>query len=191
GLNAWPQGASCTRLGAALRAGKGKVVVRPGANELAEMWRAAASLERLDTRQKEAMGQALLKPLRRSPVPTYGFWALTRLGARVLFYGPLNAVVHHQVAEQWLDAILGFKPANQSERLSWSFCLAQIARRSGQRALDVDESHRQTVLAMLRAHTVPEHWVEMVENVVELEGEERNQIFGEALPIGLRLAVGE
>ena len=58
------------------------------------MWRAAASLERLDVKHKEALGEALLKPLRRSPVPTYGFWALTRLGARVLLYGPLNAVVH-------------------------------------------------------------------------------------------------
>ena len=27
-----------------------------------------------------------------------------RLGARVLLYGPLNAVVHPQVVESWLDA---------------------------------------------------------------------------------------
>src|SRR5262249_13142994 len=73
GLNASLQGALYNRLRAALLPAKGKVVVRPGANELAEMWRAAASLERLDVKQKEALGQALLKPLRRSPVPTYGF----------------------------------------------------------------------------------------------------------------------
>src|SRR4029077_12180476 len=139
------------RLRPALLPTKGKAGVKPGANELAEMWRAAASLERLDGKQKEGLGEALLKPLRRSPVPTYGFWALTRLGARVLLYGPLNAVVHHQVVEGWLEAILSFQPGNDSERLAWAFCLAQLARRSGQRALDVDDSHQQSVLRVLRS----------------------------------------
>jgi molecular chaperone DnaK (HSP70) len=175
------------RLRAVLVPAKGKAVVRPGANELAEMWRAAASVERLDVRAKEALGDALLKPLRRSPVPTYGFWALTRLGARALLYGPLNAVVHHQVAERWLQAILPFEPANQSERMAWGFCLAQLARCTGQRALDVDDSHRRSVLSVLRGLEVPEHWVRMVEEVSELEREEQGQMLGDALPIGLRL----
>src|SRR5262249_45761372 len=82
---------------------------RPAANELAEMWRAAASLERLDGKQKELLGQTLLKQLRRSPVPVYGFFALTRVGARVPLYGPLNTVVHPQVAEKWLEAVLPFE----------------------------------------------------------------------------------
>src|SRR5262249_12991049 len=93
---------------AVLLPAQGKNITQPGTNELAEMGRAAASLERLDPGQKEQLGQALLKLLRRSPVPTYAFWALTRLGARVLFYGPLNAVVHHEVVEGWLDSILPF-----------------------------------------------------------------------------------
>jgi hypothetical protein len=151
------------------------------------MWRAAASLERLDPKHKEAMGQALLKPLRRSPVPTYGFWALTRLGARVLLYGPLNTVIHPQVVQTWLTALLGFEPGHPSERMAWAFCLAQLARRSGQRALDIDDSHRQSVLTVLRSQEVPQQWVRMVEEVTELEGEERSQLFGESLPIGLRL----
>jgi hypothetical protein len=120
-------------------------------------------------------------------VPTYGFWALTRLGARVLLYGPLNAVVHHEVAERWLDAILGFTAGHASELTSWAFCLAQLARRSGQRALDVDDGHRQRVLAVLRSLDIPGHWAKMVEEVAELEGEEQSQMFGESLPIGLRL----
>jgi hypothetical protein len=187
GLNTSLQQALYDRLRPALLPGKGKAGVKPGANELAEMWRAAASLERLDVKHKEALGQALLKPLRRSPVPTYGFWALTRLGARVLLYGPLNAVLHHQIIERWLDALLAFEPGHASERLAWGFCLSQLARRTGQRALDVDDSHRQSVLTVLRSLSVPPHWVGMVEEVSELEGEEQSQMFGESLPIGLRL----
>jgi hypothetical protein len=191
GLGAPLQHALYNRLRPALIPGKGKAGVRPGANELAEMWRVAASLERLDVKQKEILGQGLLKPLRRSPVPTYAFWALTRLGARVLFYGPLNAVVHHQVAEAWLDAILPFEAGHESERLAWAFCVAQLARRSGQRALDVDDSHRQAALTALRGHSVPEHWIRMVEEVGQLGGAEQSQLFGESLPIGLRLVSDE
>ena len=57
----------------------------------------------------------------------------------------------------------------------------------GQRALDVDDSHRQSVLTVLRSLHVPGHWVRMVEEVSAMEGEEQSQMFGESLPIGLRL----
>ncbi len=187
GLSPQYQATLFNRLRSVLMPAKGKAVYKPGANELAEMWRAAASLERLDVKQKEQLGQTVLKSLRRSPAPTYGFFALTRLGARVILYGPLNAVVHHQLAESWLDAILPFTPGNDSERLAWGFCLTQLARKSGQRALDVDDDHRASVLQALNSQAVPGHWIRMVEEVTELEGEEQSQMFGESLPIGLRL----
>jgi molecular chaperone DnaK (HSP70) len=191
GLNAGLQQSLFDRLRPALLVAKGKAVVKPNPNELAEMWRAGASLERLDVQHKQGLGAALLKPLKRSPVPTYAFWALTRLGARSLLYGPLNAVVHHQVVEGWIDAIASFEPGNQSETLAWAFCLSQLARRTGQRALDVDESHHKTVLSALKPLNVPEHWKRMVEEVTELEREEQGQILGDSLPIGLRLVQPE
>jgi hypothetical protein len=187
GLHSTLQQALFDRLRPVLIPAKNKATAKPGANELAEMWRAAAAFERLDVKLKEALGAALLKPLRRSPVPTYGFWALTRLGARALLYGPLNAVVHHQVVEKWLQTILPFEPGNQSERLAWAFCLSQLARRTGQRALDIDDSHRENVLSVLRGLSIPEHWRRMVEEVSELEQEEQGQMLGDSLPIGLRL----
>jgi hypothetical protein len=188
GLHASLQHALYERLRPALLPGKGKGAVRPGADELAEMWRLASSLERLDVKHKEGLGQALLKPVRRSPAPTYGFWSLTRLGARVLLYGPLNAVIHPQVVEGWLDELLGFQPGHESERRDWAFCLSQLARKSGQRALDVDDAHREKVRVVLRTlEGIPEHWVRMVEEVTEAEGEEESRLFGESLPIGLRL----
>src|SRR5262249_3051874 len=187
GLSTQYQATLFNRLPALLIPSKGKATYNPGANEPAEKWRAAASLERLDVKQKEQLGGAVLKLVRRSPVPTYGFFALTRLGARVLLYGPLNAVLHPQLAQSWIDAILPFTPGNDSERLAWAFCLTQLARKSGQRALDVDDAHRAAVLAVLDSQKVPEHWIRMVREVTELEGDEQSQMFGESLPIGLRL----
>jgi molecular chaperone DnaK (HSP70) len=169
----------------ALLGGKGSI--KPGADELAEMWRMAASLERLDIKQKELLGQALLKQVRRSPAPTYAFWSLTRLGARSLLYGPLNTVLHHQTVETWLDALLSFKPGHQSETTAWAFCLSQLARRTGQRALDVDDSHRKSVITLLKTLEVPEDWAREVEEVLERRAEEQSQLFGDSLPIGLRL----
>ncbi len=188
GLNGALQQALFDRLRPILLPTKGRQIVRPNVNELNEMWRAAASLERLSTQHKEALGNALLKPVSKSPVPPYAFWALTRVGARSLLYGPLNTIVHHQVVEKWLEAILPFQPGNDSERLAWAFCLSQLARRTGQRALDVNEDHQQRVLTVLRGQTVPPHWVRMVEEVTELERDEQGQMLGDALPIGLRLA---
>jgi hypothetical protein len=94
GLNAALQQSMFDRLRPSLVPSRGKVGIKPSANELAEMWRTAASLERLDVKQKELLGETLLKPLKKSPAATYGLWSLTRLGARMLFYGPLNAVVY-------------------------------------------------------------------------------------------------
>jgi len=43
------------------------------------------------------------------------------------------------------------------------------------------------VLDVLRSLRVPAHWTEMVERVVEMDAGDRGQLFGESLPIGLRL----
>jgi hypothetical protein len=190
GLNPALQQALFTRLRPVLLPVKGKQFSRPPANEYAEMWRAAASLERLDAKTKESLGAAALRDCRKSPVPVYAFWALTRLGTRVQLYGPLNTVVHPDVVETWLEQLLTFEPGNESERNGWLFCLAELARRSGLRAVDVSDATREQVLAVLRANPGPPAWRRMVEEVVANEGEEMARMFGESLPIGLRLAQG-
>ena len=190
GLNAALQQALFSRLRPVLLPAKGKAFSRPPANEYAEMWRAAASLERLDARTKESLGHAVLKDCKKSPVPTYAFWALTRLGTRVQLYGPLNSVVHPDVVEQWVEDLLSFVPGNDSERNGWLFCLSQLVRLSGLRAVDVSDATRERVRAVLRSHPCPPAWGRMVEEVVTDGGEETAKLFGESLPIGLRLSCG-
>lgn len=190
GLSTSLQSTLFSRLRPVLLPGKGKAS-KPAANEYTEMWRAAASLERLDLKVKDLLGEAILKTVKRSPAPPHAFFALTRLGARVMLYGPLNAVLHPQVVQRWLESLLPFQPGSHQEKLAWGFCVTQLARKSGQRAIDVDDAHREKVLAALRAHQVPEHWIRMVEEAIELETDEQSQMFGEALPIGLRLVKPE
>ncbi|MBM3978887.1 MAG: molecular chaperone DnaK [Planctomycetes bacterium] len=190
GLNAALQQQLFSRLKPGLLPVKGKQYSRPPANEFAEMWRTAASLERLDAKTKETLGAAVLRDCKKTPVPTYAFWALTRLGTRVQLYGPLNSVVHPEIVEQWIDELLPFRPTNESEKNGWLFCLSQLARQSGLRAVDVTDTTRARVLGVLRAHPHPAAWTRVVEEVVAPEGEERSRMFGESLPIGLRLSGG-
>ncbi|MGE3806397.1 MAG: Hsp70 family protein [Gemmataceae bacterium] len=187
GLNTSYQNTLFNRLRSVLVPSRGKQIAKPHANELAEMWRAAAALERLELKSKEALGDALLKQVRKPPAPTYAFWSLTRLGTRVLLYGPLNSVVHREVVERWLDALASFEPAHESDRSAWCFCLAQLARKSGQRALDVDDAHQTKVAKVLQDQNASPELIRMVEEVVEPESEEQSRMFGEALPIGLRV----
>jgi hypothetical protein len=190
GLNTALQQALFSRLRPALLPTKGKAFSRPPTNEYAEMWRAAASLERLDAKTKEHLGSAVLRECKKTPVPVHAFWALTRLGARVLLYGPLNSVVHPDVVEQWIEELLSFTPGNDSEKNGWLFCLSQLARQCGLRAVDVSELTRNQALTVLRVNPCPAAWKRMVEEVVANEGDEASRMFGESLPIGLRLAGG-
>ena len=187
GLNGALQQALFARLKMVLLPSKAKAPMKPSANELTEMWRAAASLERLEAKMKENLGDALVAQLKRALVPNYLFWSLTRLGARVLLYGPLNAVVHPNIAERWLAALIEYTPANDNDRLAWAFCLAQLGRRSGLRGIDIHYENQEGVAALLRSLKVPEAWARMTEAVVEPEGEDRSRLFGDSLPIGLRL----
>ncbi|MFO0968759.1 MAG: hypothetical protein U0793_24650 [Gemmataceae bacterium] len=47
------------------------------------------------------------------------------------------------------------------------------------------------MLTALKGQTIPEHWARMVEEVVDLTGEEQGQMLGDTLPIGLRLLKSE
>jgi molecular chaperone DnaK (HSP70) len=178
------------RLRGALLPNKSKGFVKPGTNELAEMWRAAASLERLDANIKTMLGNSLLPLIRKKPVPPYAFWSLARIGARTLFHGPLNTIVHPDVVTPWLESVLTFEASHESERMGWAFCLSQLARRTGQRALDVDESIRARVIHVLRAHDLPREWLRAVEENTSRSSGESARVFGDSLPVGLRLRVG-
>jgi len=187
GLNTALQQALFARLKPSLLPPKGKPFAKPPANEYAEMWRAAASLERLDAKTKELLGQAILKQIKPGAVPVYAFWSLTRFGARVQLYGPLNSVVHPEIVEKWIDELLAFTPANDNERTGWLFALAQLARKSGLRAVEVSDTARERVLAVLKTNTCPAAWPRMVAETIHSEREEQSRLFGDSLPVGLKL----
>ena len=57
-------------------------------------------------------------------------------------------------------------PGHEGEARDFAFCLAELARMSGQRALDIDDSRRSAVLAVLKGMSIPAEWRRMVSEVV-------------------------
>ncbi len=159
--------------------------VKPEA--LDEMVRLAASLERIDPQEKLAAGEWLLARIEADGPAPHLLWSVGRLGARVPFHGSAHRVVPAQAAEAWAGRLLAL-PVPRSELV---FPLAQLARRSGDRARDVDEEVRERVLGALEEGGSPEETARSVREVVVPSAEEEQRIFGESLPAGLRLVEGE
>ena len=168
---------------AAKKAGRAK----PEAHELNEMWRCAAALEQLTPAIKEALGESLLKEPANSALAVSALWCVGRLGARVLLFGPANAVVPKQTAERWTETLLGREFVSSREKSDAIFALAQLARVAGDRARDLDDALRQCVLKRLAALGAVESVLRPVREFHELEQAQQVQAFGDTLPIGLRL----
>ncbi|QEH37248.1 Chaperone protein DnaK [Aquisphaera giovannonii] len=160
---------------------------KPEPHELAEMWRVAAGMERLDAGVKEALGEPLLKELSRSPLPGYTLWCLGRLGARVPLYGPANTAVRRELAERWLETLLSRPFAGGRETADAIFALSQVARYSGDRARDVSDPLRERVVARLGELGADDETIRSVREYVELGASREGQALGDALPVGLRI----
>jgi hypothetical protein len=160
---------------------------KPEAHELAEIWRCAASLERLAANLKEPLGDVLARELTRPNLPAYLLWSLGRLGARVPLYGPANTVVSAEKATAWVRLLLDRPFAAGRETTDAIFALAQLARVAGDRARDLDEAIRREVITRLEALGADRPTIQPVEEFHELEAAQQGQALGDALPTGLRL----
>jgi hypothetical protein len=156
------------RLSPALLPRPGK---RPRLNNslLREMWRTGCSLELLPLQTKTQLGDTLLALMKKNDLVQTGLWCLGRLGARKLFYGPINQVVQAPVATRWVEALI--KIPNSED------ALVAIARRTGDSTRDLAPA----TLDLVRSK-VPEALIPSLEGEVE---EDLGKVFGEELPSGL------
>jgi molecular chaperone DnaK (HSP70) len=144
---------------------------RPRTNNslLREMWRTGASLELLPLQTKTQLGDALLAQVKKGEMVDTGLWCLSRLGARKLFYGPINQVLPVQAATRWVEALLKVPKAEDA--------VVAIARRTGDSTRDLSPA----TIEMIRKR-IPESLLPALEGEVE---EDLGKVFGEELPSGL------
>jgi hypothetical protein len=170
--------------------------VKASKQELAEMWRAVASLERLPVPHKVKLGDELARRLatRKGREDPVHLWALGRVGARVPLYGPLNAVVPPAKVAEWLAPIAPpapLAPEEWPEPEKVAFPLAQLGRRTGDRTRDLDDATRARLVAAVRVLPGGDRAAALVEQVVALEAREERVALGDTLPAGLRLVLDD
>jgi molecular chaperone DnaK (HSP70) len=160
--------------------------VKPTKQELAEMWRAAASLERLPIQHKVKLGDELVHRMdaRKGREDPVHLWALSRIGARVPLYGPLNLVVPASKVKEWLTPVVGWDWPDAEKA---AFPIAQLGRRTGDRSRDLDDATRATLADKLRTMPGGERAAVLVEQVVALEAREERVALGDTLPAGLKM----
>jgi molecular chaperone DnaK (HSP70) len=164
--------------------------VRASKQELAEMWRVVASLERVPVPHKVKLGDELMRrmALPRGREDAVHLWALSRVGARVPLYGPLNAVVPPSKVAEWLAQLLAW---DWPEPDRAAFPLAQLGRRTGDRTRDLDDATRARLAAAVRAMPGGDRAAALVEQVIALEAREERVALGDSLPAGLRLVIDD
>ncbi len=146
--------------------------------------RLAAVLERLPVDKKMQLGEWLLKRLQSPSESEQTWWAVGRIGARIPFHGSSHNVVLPETASDWLRQVM---QADWKKTPQAGFAATLIARMSGDRSRDIDDAIRFEIVEQLKAVKAPTSWITMVETLKELDEREEKQIFGEALPPGLKL----
>jgi len=169
-----------------MMAPKKEAKVKIAAQERLEIWMAAANLERLQTNDKVKLGRLLLAEMKPKKCRPQHFWALSRIGARVLLYGPLDRVIPADEAGLWIETILA---RNWRNPRSVGRALAQMARLTGDRMRDVDPALVRRVTAWMKASDPRNEFfteaLRYLAEIVPLAGQEEKAIFGESLPAGI------
>jgi molecular chaperone DnaK (HSP70) len=153
----------------------GKKPQRVNNSLLREVWRTAASMELIPASNRTQLGDALLKQGRESGFNDVVLWCLSRLGARQLFYGPINQVLSPAVATRWIEAIIANPKADDA--------LVSLGRRTGDPVRDVSA----TTFAAVRARLKDPSLTAQLEGDAARDEHALGRIYGEGLPSGLLL----
>jgi len=179
GLNRNQQADVYQRLSGFLLPRGNKKPQRINAALLREMWRAAASLELLPLGAKTELGDALAKRIKAGDYKESELWSVSRLGARQLFYGPINLVVPPATAARWAEALLKIAAAGDA--------LAALGRRTDDPTRDLPAATRQAIRTKLEAMPHAARLLAVFDGEAE-DDRALGRIFGEELPSGLVLA---
>lgn len=155
-------------------------------NEAMELLRLAGSLELLALKDRTSLAKSLLHALARKKLSTLHSamaWTLGRVGCRVPMYGPIHQLLPSSQVESWMETLL----ALELPVMEKSFALMQWSRRTGDRYRDVGASTRDRVVQWMVENRIGEHTIRLVRDGGELTTEERSTVFGESMPLGLRL----
>ena len=163
---------------------------RVSPQERREMLLCLANLERLKPTVKLELAQHLLQEALKK-YDRFLLLAVSRLLARELLYGPANCVVPASQAEplirKFLQA-LAQKPPKEKQKRTCAEALLTMCRLTGDRVRDLSEELQEEAKARARELGLSEEALKALERPLPLAKKEASRLFGESLPLGLKLA---
>lgn len=158
---------------------------KPQSQLAAEMWRAAASLERISAKSRGQLGDGLLDLIENKKAPRGALWCLGRIGARKLLYGPREATVRPAIAMKWIERIIAAKRLPKDEHPAPA--LLSMARLTGDRQFDLEEGQRRKVSNFLADKGLPEEEHRPLFELIKVDRQTQVAALGDTLPTGLSL----
>ena len=163
--------------------------LRQSAAEFVEGTRLLGSLERIALPQKLELSALLLDRIRRGKATNQShiFWALARVLGRVPLYTSAETVVPPSVVEDYFSKVeaLDWREPGLQPLVS---VFSAACRRTNERLLDIHDPVRARVFEKLRQAGAKDMQISNVREYHEVSAADRNELFGEQLPAGLRLA---
>ena len=153
-----------------------------------EMWMMLGNFERLPASNKVDLGRLLLGGILRNGPRPQSLWTLSRFGARMPFYGPLDQVIPGDEASRWVRELLslGMEATDVLAQV-----MIQLSRRTGDRERDLSREDLDRVSEWLSQLPRADRYREILDHPeASLLTGEREWIFGESLPAGLVLSQG-
>jgi hypothetical protein len=150
-----------------------------------EKIRVLAAFERIDIKNKQRLGEALIVRLKSGNAEECDFWALGRLGARQLLYGSVGDVIPKQVCEEWLKTLLTLSFEEKEDVI---FLIGQLARQTKQREINISSELAQDILRQYKQSSSYLKLQSYMEKETPLSQEEQEKMFGDQLPSGLTIA---
>jgi len=152
--------------------------------ERIELWMAIANLERLTGEDKIDWAQRLINEMTPKKAKQQHWWALSRLCARELLFGPVDRVINKNSVQKWIEWIMGQEWRNIKPVCS---AIAQMARKTGDRKRDFEDAFQKKVIDWMVSQSAEKRHIQYLCEVVTVSQNEEKAIFGESLPSGLRL----
>ncbi|MEG1735684.1 MAG: molecular chaperone DnaK, partial [Comamonas sp.] len=149
-----------------------------------DMLRLFAAMEAVPWQYRQEMGRWMLQRLEREGETVQTWWAIGRLAARQSLAANAHLVMPPEAAQEFLDATLA---QDWRKNETAMFAAVQMARMTGDRARDLPDAVREQVLEKMRSSGAPQRWIELVEQVVQMEAEDHKRSLGDSLPPGLVL----
>lgn len=190
GLNAAQQEQLFAKLKPFFLPGKNQRRSKAGGTERREMWLCIANLERLAWKTKLSLAQVLLRELKHKLEKGLIF-SFSRLLARELLYGPANAVVPAQEAQKLLPEFLRLlrqKKLRGPLARTVLEALINTSRLTGDRLRDLSPELREEIAQMAQELGASTEVLKPLFEPVPFRDKERAWLFGESLPVGLKLA---